>query len=90
MNKMNKFIKFVVVSAGAFLLLSAFGFMESTYERDATVCKIADGITFFEDSCGNRWSSNIEHEFNVGDSVVLVMDNNGTDTIRDDTVKSVK
>lgn len=87
---MNKFLKFVVGIAGAFLLLSAFGVMESTYERNATVCKITDGITFFDDSCGNRWSSNIEHEFNVGDSVVLVMDNNGTDTIRDDTVKSVK
>lgn len=87
---MNKFLKFVVGIAGAFLLLSAFGFMESTYERDATVYKITDGITFFEDLRGNRWSSNIEHDFNVGDSVVLLMDNNGTDTIRDDIIKSVK
>lgn len=86
---MKNFLKFVVASVGAFLLLSAFGVMESTYERDATVYKITDGITFFDDSCGNRWSSNIEHEFNVGDSVVLVMNNNGTDTIRDDSIKNV-
>ena len=87
---MKNFLEFVVGIAGCFLLLSAFGFMESTYERNATVYKITDGITFFDDSCGNRWTSNIEHEFNVGDSVVLVMDNNGTDTIRDDIIKSVK
>lgn len=87
---MKNFLKFVVASVGAFLLLSVFGFVESRYERKATVYKITEDITFFEDFRGDLWSSTVEHEFNVRDSVVLVMDNNGTDTIRDDIIKSVK
>lgn len=72
-------------------ILTVLGLMwgwESTYTRTATITKSESGTVTAQDMSGNVW--HYEGSATVGDTVTLVMYNNHTSNITDDTVKGVK
>ena len=60
--------------------------IENTYNREASVVSVKNGVTTFEDLTGNLWEAETT-EFEYGSEVILIMFNNHTDTnIYDDEI----
>lgn len=81
-------MKALLVTAIFSLALCFCSKVETTYNRKATVININNEIVTVIDESGNEWDF-IGNNFSIGDKVKLVMDNNHTNTIRDDVIKNV-
>ena len=72
-------------------MILVLGFMwgaESTYTRTATITNSESGVVTAKDNCGFIWK--YKGTATVGDSVILVMNDNHTSKVTDDIVKGVK
>lgn len=70
------------------LVIGFFNGIESTYTRNAVVVGIRDNMVIYKDTCGYIW--HYEGEGTIGEEVVLVMNDNHTSTIKDDTIKEIR
>lgn len=68
------------------------GYIENHYNRHATVTDINNKVVTVADSTDNEWMffAESENDYYVGQNVTLKMDTNGTDSIYDDFIVSVK
>lgn len=80
--------KTIYIIITVILTLSAFNWMDSTYTRQATVIDSTAGIVTVRDMNGNVW----EYKGTAvkGDTITLIMNDNHTTTIKDDTIEGVK
>ena len=85
---MKKTIYIILAIIAVILTLSAFNWIDSTYTRQATVIDSTVGIVTVRDMNGNIW----EYKGSAvkGDTITLIMNDNHTTTIKDDTIEEVK
>lgn len=81
-------MKKIIITLMVIMLIGLLYGYESTYTRQATVTKSANGIIYCIDKQGNIWSC--KGDFAIGQEVTLKMYDNHTDSIKDDIVKGVK
>ena len=81
-------MKALLVTATFSLALCFCSKVETTYNREATVTNVSNEIVTVIDESGNEWNF-VGNNFSTGDKVKLVMDNNHTNTIKDDVIKNV-
>ena len=79
--------KIIIVLAVITLIGLMYG-CESTYTRQATVIKSANGIVYCIDKQGNIWR--YKGNSAIGQEVTLKLYDNHTSTIKDDIIKGVK
>lgn len=60
------------------------------YPLSTTITKIENNTVTVEDSSGNLWSFNDAEDWQVGDGCALIMHDNSTSEIIDDTIISAK
>lgn len=64
--------------------------LDTRYTQNAIVIALEDDIAVFESEDGNIWA-NDNNNYNIGDTVIMIMDNNDTeDDITDDIIIKVK
>ena len=80
--------KKILIVLSIILVLGFLWGAESTYTRTATITKSENGIVTCKDKGGHIWQ--YKGTAIIGDNVVLIMSDNHTNTIKDDTVKGVK
>lgn len=80
--------KRVLVVLVVFVVLGLLWSADSTYTREAVIVKSDDNIITCEDNGGNIWR--YEGKGIVGEKITLVMYDNHTSKITDDTVKGIK
>lgn len=78
----------LLITLIGFLTLGVAGSYETAYTRQATIRQSSGGIVQCIDKQGHLWE--YEGEGVVGQQVTLIMNDNHTSTIADDTVKGVK
>ena len=85
---MRNFFESILLWAAFIAVLYGCGWMESHYDRDATVVDRTECEVTALDSCGYRWTFTVDEDdtLEVGTAIVLKMDTNGSDSIWDDTV----
>lgn len=81
-------MKKIIIALAVITLIGLLYGCESTYTRQATVIKSANGIVYCVDKQGNIWS--YKGDSAIGQKVILKMYDNHTDSIKDDIVKGVK
>ena len=75
------------------IVVGVFGFLggvESTYSRKATVTEVEGGIVTVVDDSGLLWYYLDEGIDEVGDEVVLIMNDQHTNDVFDDEIQKVK
>lgn len=91
MRRIKEMILAGAVMGGIFLLAGVAGNIETTYKREASVNKVEDGIVWIVDSTEKRWYVEDDGLFEVGDEIVLTIDNHTTDTYtKDDTIAKIQ
>lgn len=78
----------LLITLIGFLALGVAGFYETAYPRQATIRQSNNGTVQCIDKQGHLWE--YKGEGIVGQQVTLIMNDNHTSTITDDTVKGVK
>lgn len=81
-------MKKIIITLAVITLISLLYGCESTYTRQATVTKSANGIVYCVDKQGNIWS--YKGDSAIGQEVILKLYDNHTSSITDDIVKGVK
>lgn len=81
-------MKKIIIALAVITLIGLLYGCESTYTRQATVTKSANGIVYCVDKQGNIWS--YKGDSAIGQKVTLKLYDNHTSTITDDIVKGVK
>lgn len=81
-------IKKILIVLSVILVLGLLWNTESTYTRQATVTNSKDNIVTCKDNCGYVWE--YKGSAIVGDNITLIMHDNHTSKIADDTVKGIK
>lgn len=81
-------MKKIIITLAVIALIGLLYGCESTYTRQATITKSANGIVYCTDKQGNIWS--YEGNAVIGQKVTLKMYDNHTSDIKDDIIKGVK
>lgn len=81
-------IKKILIVLAMIMAIGIMGNIESTYTREATVTNSKDNIVTVKDNCGYVWQ--YKGTATIGDSVILVMNDNHTSKVTDDIIKGVK
>lgn len=71
-------------------MLGFLGGVESTYSRQATVVEVEGGVTTAVDASGLLWDYLDEGIDEVGDEVVLIMNDQHTSNVFDDEIQKVE
>lgn len=83
-NLMGLFVAVVFV-----LILTICSIIETQYTREATVVGYRTDAVVVQDKQGNEWSF-IGTGYDLGEKLVLVMDNNHTMQVEDDRIIRIK
>ena len=80
-----KYIKGLLVVLAIFLFIGIINTVSNTYTREGVVVLVNEGVATVEDGCGFLWDIEI-NELTKGQAVKMVMSENNTDHIDDDSV----
>ena len=82
-------IKRIVLVVAIIMVLSVVGMLESTYTRDVVVTDVDCIEVTVEDRQGHHWSF-YGDDYTVGQEITVVMNDQHTSSIYDDTIVDVK
>ena len=81
--------KIVLVVVVAIVVIGLMGMIESTYTRDVVVTKVDCIEVTVQDKQGHHWSF-YGDDYTVGQEITVVMNDQHTSSIYDDTIVDVK
>lgn len=81
-----KMILFVVAFVA---VLSVCSILETTYTKEGIIIQVKGNIVTIVDESGKEWDF-CKAGFSVNDTVKMTIDNNHSDTIKDDQIKTIK
>lgn len=82
-------IKKIALVVVAIVVIGLMGMIESTYTREVTVVEVDCIEVTVEDRQGHHWSF-YGDDYTVGQEIVVVMNDQHTSSIYDDTIVDVK
>ena len=82
-------IKKIVLVVIAIVVIGLIGTIESTYTRDVVVTKVDCVEVTVQDKQGHLWSF-YGDDYTVGQEIIVVMNDQHTSSIYDDTIVKVK